>query len=502
MASAKAKMLRQASFAYLLRKKAGAATGTVGAAGYVAGAASITLTTGPIAGLGVAEPVVVGEGEESEGMLVHGATAPTGTTVTLHANKLGLRNHASGERVVEYELFDLGNTMEDGVEVSTSSDTTDLISAMQRLVLDTLTGYARHGASLKLPAMVPYTLCVALGIPWANVVETGVTPNKWQQLITDGNDWASETEQWLMVQSILMDGTVLREELWGCDVDMAGITIQLGRGQASPLPCKFVAAGGGEASSNANPYPTPTVTYRMGKGKIVDYVTEVGVITPTGSVTNVASGGTVGASAFTLAGAGIAAIAAADWMIFQEAAASPERSEIHQLDTYTPGTGVGTLKSKFFRATLNYAAAFKALLTPFAGVSKDGVTLTMNGNSIPLGVLSSRLDTGIRPGTVTTEATLNLTNFELSALAQALGIATSAIVNARLPILGTTVASVNAAPHVYLKLLHRDATLSWFILAGCSSLVTDVRRAYNNQGQAQYQIKVRPSSCIEMFNII
>jgi hypothetical protein len=270
MAGNKNSLLKRLTGALLCRDMtAGGGNSTI-TADAAAGATVITLALAT--NFTVGDTVRIGSGSKTElAVLAAGAVSPIFNLV----EPLG-RAHTAGEPVVEQAAYDLGDITDSGVDITPSRESSDVNVATKRLVYQVLLGYGDLEAALTLPGLTMENLAFALGIPLASILGNGasfVTP---KALVTDLNDISDEVNASLIATGVLMDGTPIRAELWGIDPDYTGLSINLRRGTLAGVPCRYIATAGGRISSNASSYVANT-TYRAGKGKVFDGLTEVGV---------------------------------------------------------------------------------------------------------------------------------------------------------------------------------------------------------------------------------
>jgi hypothetical protein len=487
--SAKDKMLKQLSAVYVSRTATTSPASTTVATAVAVG--GLTVSTVSATGIVVGDVVRIGQGDTAEIAIVTGVS---GNDLTI-ADGGAAFAHPIGDAVVLQSVYDLGDVSDAGATVEFNGEVLDVVVSTRRLLLTTIDGYVAFNASWALPTFSLANIAVALGMPFASVRGSG-TSGSWLQLITDGSDWMSEPEQSVIIVSQLMDGTTYREELWGSDFDYTGITFTLGRGVLTSLPMKCFSSSGGMASSAANPY-TPLTTFRATKDKVFDAVSEVGLFVDTGApaATTVASGGAINTAAVTLtSGTGLAI---GDWLLF----GTGENIEIHQIDSVNTGTGLVGLKTLFYRAQAAGAVVKKQTATPFAGVSREGVTVSTGGNINPLYVVTKRIQVGARPGTANTEMKMGITDIALTTICQVLGISTSALVssNTRLNI-NTNIGSSSQINGVYVKGNLKDQTVAWVVGWGATSVIAQLQTIFSAQGQATMPFTAKPSSAIAFFN--
>jgi hypothetical protein len=480
---AKSKILNRVAAAYVVRDSTGTfGSTTVSPAALAKGATSINIASGTNFANG--DVIRIGSGDEMELCRV---TAGGGTTTLTVANPLAFA-HAIGEAVVEQTVYDLGDTDEGGVTLEATGEVIDLTAATKRLVFQSLTGYVSLSGMVQLHGLSMHNLAVALGIPFASVTGAG-TAADYYQLVTDGNDFLSEQNMSFIVVGTTMDGSVVRCELWGCDMDYSSISFTLGRGKATPVPLKFVASAGGVLDANANPY-TPSSTFKAGKGKVFDALSEFGIFVDTGTTNTVASGGAAGNNSVTLTNA--AGFTAGLWVKF----GSGETVEYHQI--HSVATNTLTMKSRFLRAQAAATVATVTTPTAVAGVSPDGGTVNINGSVEPLRIATKRIQVGLRPGPATLGIQVPITDLSLANWAYALGIPQADIASARVAL--TNLGTATDIVGLYLKGTMKDGTTLWMNGWGCTQVVEQFSAALAASGQPSLLFNVRPSSALQCLN--
>jgi hypothetical protein len=482
--SAKSKMLNRVSAVYLSRTATSSPISTtIGAGGAAVGVTNILVTSS--AGVTANDIFRVGEGEEME--LVKVQTVPDGTHITIFDGLV--KDHVATEPVVKQTVYDLGDVDDGGVTPTWSGEQVDLLTSTRRLPLATLPGFITAGAEFVLPTYSLYNMAIALGMPFANVTGTGTTADPFA-IVTDGNEFATEQNQSLIVIATLMDGTFLRYEFWGVDFDYTGIAFRLALGQAAKVPCKAVASAGGILTTNANPY-VPSVTFRPTKNEVWLALSEVGLFSDAGSpaATTVSVAGAAGGNSFTLtAGTGLAV---GDWLRF----GTSDTIEYHQIDTINTGTGVGTTRDFFLRTQAITTPVSKQTLTAISGIAPDGVNVQIAGSFERLRDGTKRLDVGGRPGNAVTTVSFGVTRLDLPTYCRALGIPQSAISGGKV-LFGSNIGTSDI-DGVYVRGVNKGGKTCWLVLWGASSVLQQINTALAGTGQAQIPIAVRPSSGIQ-----
>lgn len=481
--AAKDKVLKQLSQVLLLRDTgAGGGSTTLGAAAAKGQAVlSVPSTTNFAAG----DTVRVGSGETTEIGVI--ASLSANVSITLSDNLT--YDHVSGEAVVEQTPYDLGDIAEGGVTVSGSAQSQDVGVATKRLAFTTLNGYTDLTGNFALPTVALDNLCAALGIAYSKVRGAGTAASHFE-LTTDGSEIAGEQNQSLIAIGLAMDGTVIRVELWGVDIDYSGLSLQLSRGQLASVPVKVLAGAGGVATTNASAYVANT-SKKPVKGKTFDALSEAGVFIDTGVGTSLSA--TFAAGATSISTTGNLGLVAGDWLRI----GADDVAEFHQVESQT---GVGpytvTLRTPTYRAHTT-SAVQKQLLTPFAAISTDGATMEVGGSVESIRIATRRLSIGTKPGPAPIALRFGVIDVTLANLARALGIPQSKIVGGRLPLLGADIAT-DVVQGVYLKGALQDGFTMWVIAAGCSQDVSSFVAQLTNVGTPAIPMAFKPASCLSI----
>jgi hypothetical protein len=477
----KGKLIKSLQLVLLFRDApAGGGSSTITAIA-AKGATGFTLTSAT--NFAINDIVRLGEGETQELVKINGLAGAVVTT----AEPLAY-DHPALEPVVEQIGYDLGDITEGGVEVSATGDTTDVPVATRRLVLTTLNGYTGAQASFGLPAVHLFNFLVALGLPLTSLAGAGTIVSPYS-FATDGNDIGTWGNVNLVVISVLNDGSIWREELWGVDVDYTGIDIALARGELAAVPVVMVASAGGVVSTNANPYTVLNAVNRPGKGKVFDGLTDVGIFTD-GAASTLAAAASAGATSIsTVATQGVAG----GWV----RVGSGSEVEYHQVDSVSgPGPFTVALRTKLLRAQAIGVATATQVETTLGNIHEDGVGLTVGGGVDPVRSATRRAQMGLRMGAASFGVTFGVIDFSLVNLARALGIPAADIVAGRLPV-GDRI-GLAGIDGVYVRGLTQDGSIFRVNLWGTALNVSDVVRAYNNSGPpSRIPMSLRPTSGIQ-----
>lgn len=427
----------------------------------------------------VGDTVRVGSGDNMELGTISAVGA--GASLTMVDNLT--YDHPIGEACVEQVAYDLGDIAEGGVTVNASAQTTDVHVATKRLAYTILNGYTDLTAQFALPGVTLQNIAIALGIPLANVKGTGAGATPFS-LPTDGNDFDQEQNQSLVAVGVTMDGSIVRVELWGIDVDYTGFQLALKRGNLASVPVKVQAAAGGVITSVASAYVANT-TIRAVKGKVFDALTDVGLFVDTGTATTSTPAINAGDTALTVGAS--AGIVVDDWVRID----TGDVVEFHRVGVVPDGTHI-TLKTPVFRAHAAAVAIVKVLATPLGTVHEDGVQVAVSGSVDVIRDATKRISVGVKPGAAVINLSYGLLDFSLAVLARTLGIPAAQIVANRLPInsnIGTDI--VQGA---YSKGVLQSGETQWVNLWGCSQDVSGFAAQLNNTGISQLPIKFRPNT--------
>lgn len=486
---AKTKIMKQLTAAYLVRDtpSGGAVTTLTGNAASGQPVVAVTSATG----IAIGDVLRIGTGEELELGKVLSIAA---LNITLVDNLVN--NHIAGENVVEQTVYDLGDVTGDGANIAWAGSQNDVSVSTRRVVFTQLIGYVSAQATLSVPTMTIFNIIAALGIPLANVVGTG-TPTSPFHLATDGNEFNTDINQSLILMSVLGDGTVMREELWGVDADYTGLAITLNRGSPTMVPMKFVASAGGVVVSGvANPY-TPVTTYRPSKTRVFDALTEVGLfadatVGPLATTTTAVAA--AGASALLLTA--VTNLVPGDWI----KVGVGENVEFHQVDTIVSLTA--NLRTRLLRAQAIGVAVVREQQVAFSGIHEDGVAMNFGGNMDPIRIATRRLQAGLRPGLTTFGASFKVIDIILSNIARALGIPQSAILGGnRLPF-NNNIGTASQIDGAYLIGMTQDGGTFRVNFWGCSTDITNIAHTLTNSGSNPLPMGLKPTSGIQFLQYL
>lgn len=478
---AKAKVFKQLSTVLLMQDQSGGLVTTVNA---LAAAGQKVLLVPNTTGIANGDTVRIGAGELLELGVV--ASFIAATSITLADNLT--YDHQIGDDVVEQNAYDLGDVTDAGATVTGAANTSDVLSAMRRLVYTILNGYVDLGATFSLPGLTLQNLAFALGVPQTNVSGSGaaLTPFFYA---TDGTDFGGSQNNSLIIMGLTQDGTPLRVELWGVDFDYTSFSIQLKRGVLASIPVK-VTATGALFTTNASAYVANT-TLRAVKGKVLDALQEVGFFAD-------ATVGPLATTTTALANAGASVLAltsatnlvANDWLKVGAA----DTVEFHQIASIA-GLNI-TLKGKLLRAQAAGVAVVREQNVAFGAVSEDGATLACTGTVVPLRIATRRTGIGLKLGSAAMTLSFAVIDYTLANIANAFGVPASAIASGRVP-LGSLIGS-QTVQGMYVRGITQDGTIVWLTVWGCSQDVSSIAVAMTQQNVPALPVKLKPASGLQL----
>jgi hypothetical protein len=479
----KTKILKLLNTVLLVRDMPAGGNGSTALTAAVAAGAT-ALTVGAITNFSAGDTIRIGQGEEMELGVISGA--PAGSNITL-ADPLSYA-HVIGEPVVEQVAYDLGDVSDSGVALAFSGQSTDIPVSTRRLSFSTVLGFLDMIADFGLPTLTMENLAFALGIPLTRISGAG-TFNSPFAMTTDGNQFATEVNMSLIAIGTRMDGSTTRVELWGVDMDYTNLSFRLSRGAATTIPARAMASAGGVMTDNASAY-VANLTKKAGKGKVFDYLSEVGLFIDTGAGVNSTSSGANAADQNVLNVVSGTGITAGMWL----RVGTGDTIEFHRVTSVA--VNAITLADNLFRAIPAGTVVFQQTLTPFAGLTPDGVTIAFGGAIDKINVATRRLTVGMKPGSARVLLSFALQDISLVNFAYALGISQASIVGGRLPLNNSIGTSTDIAG-VYIKGVTKDGFTNWIIGWGCSEMVTNVAAALSNRGVASVPLALEPASGLQ-----
>lgn len=401
--------------------------------------------------------------------------------------------YAIGETVREMTSFDFGDIEAAGASVRVQGESTDVLVSTQRLVYSILNGYQDFGVEFAFPNLSLHSFPIMLGM-LGSVVSGSGTVALPTHFATDGNQFAGEANVAATFEGVLMDGTVAYVEMWGCDVDYSGASLQMALGQLASLPVKMFGFAG--VTGQGSPGYTVDATLKPTKAKVLQSLTEVGFFTPLGAspLNSTVATATAAAGQKTLELAAVTNGATGDLVKIN----TQNLAEYHEISSVSAPNIV--LRTNLLRDQPVGTPVVEYTRVPFAGVGEDGCTLDIGGETTPIRTATSRTSLGRRPGPAA--ITFKFTSIEMtpSQIAYALGIAQSLIVSTRLPITGAVIGAASL-DGLYFKGLCEDGSVFELRFWGCVQSITDFLMTWTNQGQVpSLPIEVRPTSGMQVLN--
>jgi len=476
--SAKNKLMRRLKALYVFRDKSGGASTTVAAAG---SAGDTTFTVASATGITAGKSLRIDDGENIERVEVSGVVGSVVTVV-----KPLLRAHAAGFAVVEQTGYDVGD-VKGTINFTQATESTDVLSAMRRLVFTKLQGFQSMTAETAVYGTTPENLAVALGIPLTAVTGTGADIDHPKVLATDFNDVDSENNVCILFTYVQQDGSVKTREAWGCAAEYTGYAINLAIGQDGVVPLKFNVFGAGVEMDGA-PTFTAATTIKAGKGKIFGELTHVGLWTAGGGDTTV--GTAAAAAATTLIVADASGLADGDWIGVN----TDDLFETHLISGIAVNTL--TLATPLLRAQAVGVAVQKITQLQFAAIGKDGVKFNVGGQTTPIQSGLRRLPLGMQPGTVDVSIGFSLLELTLANLAYVLGIPQSQIANSRL-LLSEKIGQATILA-VFAQGLLKDGTVCLLNVWGTAQDVASVATQFGDANGSSLPFSAKPSSGIQL----
>lgn len=400
--------------------------------------------------------------------------------------------HAAGDTVDLMVSHDFGDIEGGGATVNIAGESQDVQVSTKRLAYTTLNGYQDLGAEFAFPNVSVPNFPVMLGMLSTVVSGVGTVADP-THFATDGNEFAGEAGAAVTFVGVLMNGTVAYFELWNADVDYSGATLTLRLGELASLPVKVFAEAG--VTGQGAPGYTLDTTLKPTKAKVIQSITEVGIfeVAGGGASTTVATA-TAAAGQKVVECASTTGIAGGDILKFS----SQGTAEYHEVQSVSSPNA--TLRSKLFRAQTVSTPVVEYARTAFGGVSEEGFTINIGGETRPIRVATSRTSLGRVPGAAIITASFSVIEITPSFIARAAAIAQSEIASNRLRIKGS---NIGQAPidGLYVKGLCEDGSTFEVRFWGCSQAITDFALTLNNSGALpSLPIEVRPTSAMQVLN--
>jgi hypothetical protein len=379
-----------------------------------------SLTVASATGIVDAQTIRIGSGETAEWNKVSGA--PSGSTVTL-AYPLG-QSHLVGEDVRSGITYDFGDPT-GGVKVSINTAGTDIPVDTKRTVFAILHATTDAFVEGAWPTFTLPQLARALGMLASRVTGAGSTASPYQ-LIIDGSQLGEDVNIGVLVTGLLENGTDWFVELHGCDMDYTAVTATLKQGTLSSIPFKAFAASQVVLGTTAPSY-TVNSTKRPTKAKVFNLPTEFGYF---------GTGGTGNTALTADAAAGATAFVLADTTGFAPGdrvkLGTGDAEEVHFVLAVADGTHF-TTRTPTRYAHLTGETAVEQVQTVFAGVTDDGLVVTVGGSlrEVPF---AARRFKGRMPGAATLAMSFSMSDLRLANVAYALGAPQADVSGGRLVI--------------------------------------------------------------------
>lgn len=476
---AKNKVLSRLSSLWIARTKTGTALSTTLSAAAAKGASSLTVVS--ITNGADGDPVRIGSGEEMELNKISGA--PSGSTINL-AWPL-TRAHAVGEDVKEMTVYDHGAPDSGGVDVVVNGEVTDVNLATQRLPLTNIKGFNSVAAEWRWPYVDLNTFATSVGALLSKITGAGTVASP-KQFITDGNEFGEDQDIAVIAGGVLVDGTFIYVELWGCSMNYTQVgTLNFRRGGEGPR-IGARAKGTGGVSYTAAPGYAIDASLKAQKNQVWRSLSEVGLRTPAGSGVNstLAVAPAAGATVIDVAsGTG----AAAGDRIKIGTGSDAEYPVINSVNVNQL-----TLRTKLLRAHVIGEPVVEQTNTVFAGVSEEGVDLTLGGDVRAVRVGTRSIEIGDIPGNAQITFTARLVDIVLANLAYALNIAQSDISGNRLPLdTGLGVTDIDA---LYFKGVLQNGDTFELDVWGVGAVLEEMRLKLANEGVSSLSLSGRPAT--------
>lgn len=151
--------------------------------------------------------------------------------------------HAAGEAVVGQTLTDLGHATDTGVKVDIKGDHNVVKSAVRRLALGYLIGHIEIEASWELIGYALENVATTLAMKESDITGAGSAGNP-NRLYADPNLYSEENDLSFFFRGFRKDTTPVYGFLWGCEVDVTAIAMQMQRGKEAPIQFRVRATSG------------------------------------------------------------------------------------------------------------------------------------------------------------------------------------------------------------------------------------------------------------------
>lgn len=394
------------------------------------GATSFGLTAATNFAIG--DDIRVGSGETLEIVRISNLVS---TTVT-PAKPLKF-DHASGEAVVEQASISLGVPEADGVKLNIPAELQDRFSAIQRSAYGTLVGYVDLGISWQFMAVTADVFAYALGLPRSSIlgdgtaaIQTGTVGPR--LFTTDGLTVGALANTSVIATGTLQDGSYVRAEMYNVSFDPTGLSTTFSRGQPANVPVKLLASSGAFDFTNAAYTPANVITtFASSNADLFSEITNVAVLTDSGTATTLTSGASAGAFSVDVTSA--SGFTANGWVRIGR-----EWHLIHSVVSNTLN-----FRTQIKDAQANGSAIVFQTVTQVAGLT-GGFTLSYSGTVTQQRSEYSRTTLRSRVSNAAPLFTFKTNALKPELLQLALGIPASAYANNVLPLGGSIASSLRA----------------------------------------------------------
>lgn len=307
-----------------------------------------------------------------------------GGTVNLVMTKPFKYDHAVGEVVTELAEIQLGTAEAEGIKFNVAGENTDVYGVISRLVYGTLPGFSVFTGSLRMPTPTADILALALGQPRSTLIGDGTLAAQTgtvgpRSFWTDGSLFGAQQRVSLVVSVRKIDGTYMTFYAYNLSFNPTTLSVQFARGVVSNVPMSFMMSGYAIDFTDAAFVPASTViTYLASKLDMILAITAVGNLTDSGTSTTTSSG--VSAPGYVIPLTSVTGVAAGVWLGIGVGAAR-EWHLVHSVVSLN-----ANLRTQTQQTFQSGTPVVIQTNTPFAGISKGGVTLAVSGSVEPIEV--------------------------------------------------------------------------------------------------------------------
>lgn len=442
------------------------ATSTVTALASDASIGDSTIEVDSDASFADGDPIII-SGEEFN--WVDGT--PASDVITL-ARPLS-RGHAVDAVVAKATVYDMGPPLAEGVTWSMQGSKVDIPIATDRFPITTLPGFVDQTLSTTLPSLTPHLFAFAMGMNLTRVTGSGTEASP-TALVTAGGEFGEAGGMVYIARAVTVKGDPLAVEAWNAAAAVESFSLNLSRGQATPLPVGC-SSPYKMISKDAHDY-TVTATYAAAAGSVWDALSEVGFYVDTPTTTTLSGAVSAGATAIVMASG--ASFSNGDTVKIS-GALGDEYHVLKDKSTNNFNTRWPVQRNLGSGVTIT-------LVTPtkIAAVAPAGVTMAVNTTSTPVNSAVHSSPIHRRVGTVTITLSTGIIDVTLENLAYCHGVPQGDIVGAtRFLADETNIGSVNV-DGFYLKGRSKNGDVIQFIGAGCQIDLTSFTSTWTNQGEA------------------